>query len=115
VEAIKSADIIPLEQLSELDYWKSFIGNKEIWYCPHGERVGLGPDSKAIQEASAAVKMSPAFGYHTNSVIVTMDDWPDRKKSYRDGSARCHNRRKRKGGIPIAFSATTHCLSCHKS
>lgn len=32
-----------------------------------------------------------------------------------DGCARCHNGQMRKAGIPIAFSATTHCLSCHKS
>jgi precorrin-4/cobalt-precorrin-4 C11-methyltransferase len=147
VDVIKSADIILLEQPSELDYWKSFIGNKEVWYCPHGARVGLGMDPKtiqdpdiraivennarhrqetigkikmavgqgkiiaaleggdamiygttfylemlpkdfpseivpgigAIQAGSAAVKMSPVFGYDTNSVIVTMDDWPGRK------------------------------------
>jgi precorrin-4/cobalt-precorrin-4 C11-methyltransferase len=147
VDVIKNADIILLEQPSELDYWKSFIGNKEVWYCPHGARVGLGMDPKtikdpdiraivennarhrqetiekikkavgqgkviaaleggdamiygttfylemlpkdfpseivpgigAIQAGSAAVKMSPVFGYDTNSVIVTMDDWPGRK------------------------------------
>jgi c(7)-type cytochrome triheme protein len=32
-----------------------------------------------------------------------------------DGCARCHNGQKLKDGVPIAFSATTHCLSCHKS
>jgi precorrin-4/cobalt-precorrin-4 C11-methyltransferase len=147
VEAIKSADIILLEEPSEAEYWKSFIGNKEVWYCPHGARVGLGMDQKTIQDpdmraivkknaghrqeaveriknaveqgkivaaleggdamiygttfylemlpkdfpseivpgigavqaASAAVKMSPVFGYDTNSMIVTMDDWPGRK------------------------------------
>jgi precorrin-4/cobalt-precorrin-4 C11-methyltransferase len=147
VEVIKSADIILLEQPSEKDYWKDFIGNKEIMYCPHGARVGYGldpkkvedPDMRAIVESnakhrqeavekvrkavesgkivaaleggdammygttfylemlpkdfpseiipgigafqavSAAVKMSPVFGYDTNSVIVTMDDFPGRK------------------------------------
>jgi precorrin-4/cobalt-precorrin-4 C11-methyltransferase len=147
VEVIKSADLILLEQPSEADYWKSFIGNKEVMYCPHGARVGYGMDPKtvqdpdiraivennakhrqaaidkikqaveqgkivaaleggdamiygttfylemlpkdfpseiipgigAIQAASAAVKMSPVFGYDTNSLIVTMDDWPGRK------------------------------------
>ena len=147
VEVLKSADIILLEQPSERDYWKEFIGNKEVWYCPHAARVGLGLDPKtvkdpdiraiveknaqsrqeavdrirkavetgkivaaleggdpmmygttfylellpkdfpseivpgvgAFQATSAAVKMSPVFGYDTNSVVVTMDDWPGRK------------------------------------
>ncbi len=147
VEAIKSADIILLEQPSEKDYWKEFIGNKEVIYCPHGARVGYGldpqkvedPDIRAIvtsnakhrkeaverilkaveagkivaaleggdalvygttfylemlprdfpseiipgigafNSVTAAVKMSPVFGYDTNSVIVTMDDFPGRK------------------------------------
>ena len=147
VEVIKNADIILLEQPSERDYWKEFIGNKEVWYCPHAARVGLGLDPKtvkdpdiraiveknaksrqeavdrirkaveagkivaaleggdpmmygttfylemlpkdfpseivpgvgAFQATSAAVKMSPVFGYDTNSVVVTMDDWPGRK------------------------------------
>jgi precorrin-4/cobalt-precorrin-4 C11-methyltransferase len=147
VEAIKSADIILLEQPSELEYWKEFIGTKEVFYCPHGARVGLGMDPKkvedpdvraivernakhreaavarikkeveagkivaaleggdpmiygttfylemlpkdfpseivpgigAFQATSAAVKMSPVFGYDTGSVIVTMDDFAGRK------------------------------------
>jgi precorrin-4 methylase len=146
VQVIKSADIILLEQPSERDYWKDFIGDKEVWYCPHAARVGFGldprtvrdPDVRAIvernaksrqeavdkirkavedgktvaaleggdpmiygttfylemlpkdfpseiipgigafQACSAAVKMSPVFGRDTNSVIVTMDDWPGR-------------------------------------
>lgn len=147
VEVIKSADLILLEQPSEFEYWKEFIGTKEVFYCPHGARVGLGldpkkvedPDMRAIvennakhrqeavgrikkeveagkivvaleggdpmiygttfylemlpkdfpseivpgigafQSVSAAVKMSPVFGYDTDSVIVTMDDFPGRK------------------------------------
>jgi precorrin-4/cobalt-precorrin-4 C11-methyltransferase len=147
VEVIKSADLILLEQPSELEYWKEFIGNKEVFYCPHGARVGLGMDPKevedpdvraivernakhrqeavarikreveagkivaaleggdpmiygttfylemlpkdfpseivpgigAFQATSAAVKRSPVFGYDTNSVIVSMDDFPGRK------------------------------------
>jgi precorrin-4 methylase len=146
VEVIKNADIILLEQPSERDYWKDFIGDKEVWYCPHGARVGLGldpktvkdPDMRAIVERNAkfrqetadkirkaveagknvaaleggdamiygttfylemlpkdfpseivpgvgafqavcaAVKMSPVYGRDTNSVILTMDDWPGR-------------------------------------
>jgi precorrin-4 methylase len=147
VEVIKSADIILLEQPSERDYWKEFIGNKEVFYCPHGSRVGLGldpktvddPDIKAIVErndkqrqdavdrikrevdagkivaaleggdamiygttfylemlpkdfpseivpgigafnaVTAAVQKSPVFGYDTNSVILSMDDFTGRK------------------------------------
>jgi precorrin-4 methylase len=37
------------------------------------------PGVGAFQATSAAVKMSPVFGYDTNSVVVTMDDWPGRK------------------------------------
>lgn len=145
-EVIRSADLILLEQQSEYEYWKDFIGNKEVFYCPHSARVGLGmnpeeiedPDIRAIVEknaghrraaadriqkevkagkivvamqggdpmvygttfylemlpkdfpseivpgvgafnaVSAAVKMSPVFGYDTNSVIITMDDFPGR-------------------------------------
>ncbi len=144
---IKSADLILLEQPSEAEYWKDFIGGKEVFYCAHGARVGLGMDPKkvadpdiraivernarqrqeaverikrevaagkivaaleggdpmiygttfylemlpkdfpseivpgigAFQATSAAVKMSPVFGYDTNSVIVTMGDFPGRK------------------------------------
>jgi precorrin-4/cobalt-precorrin-4 C11-methyltransferase len=147
VEVIKKADIILLEQASEKEYWKEFIGDKEVIYCPHGARVGLGLDPKdvkdpdirtivennarlrqeavdeirkavgagktvaaleggdamiygttfylemmpkdfpseiipgigAFQAVTAAVKRSPVFGYDTNSVIVTMDDWTGRK------------------------------------
>jgi precorrin-4/cobalt-precorrin-4 C11-methyltransferase len=146
VEVIKSADLILLEQPSESEYWKDFIGKREVFYCPHGARVGLGMDPKkvadpdvraiveqnakhrqaavdrikkeveagkivvaleggdpmiygtfylemlpkdfpseivpgigAFQSVSAAVKMSPVFGYDTDSVIVTMDDFPGRK------------------------------------
>jgi len=146
-EVIQSADLILLEQPSEAEYWKDFIGSKEVFYCPHGARVGLGMDPKkvedpdiraivernarqrqeaverikrevgagkivaaleggdpmiygttfylemlpkdfpseivpgigAFQATSAAVKMSPVFGYDTNSVIVTMGDFPGRK------------------------------------
>jgi precorrin-4/cobalt-precorrin-4 C11-methyltransferase len=143
VEAIREANIILLEEPSEKEYWKDFIGDKEVWFCPHGSRVGLGldprdqkdPDIKAIveknekarqdavdrirravgegktvaaleggdamiygttfylemlpkdfasevipgigafQATSAAVKMSPVFGYDTSSAIITMGDW----------------------------------------
>jgi precorrin-4/cobalt-precorrin-4 C11-methyltransferase len=147
VEIIRRADIILLEQESEKEYWKELIGDKEVMYCPHGARVGLGLDPKevkdpdiraiveknaklrqeavnkiqkaveagkvvaaleggdamiygttfylemlpkdfpseiipgigAFQAVTAAVKKSPVFGYDTNSVIITMDDWVGRK------------------------------------
>ncbi len=147
VDVIKSADLILLEEPSEAEYWKSFIGPKEVFYCPHGSRVGLGLDPKtvedpdvraivernakqrqaaadrikkevaagkivvaleggdamiygttfylemlpedfpaeivpgigAFQSVTAAVKKSPVFGYDTNSVIITMDDFVGRK------------------------------------
>lgn len=36
------------------------------------------PGVGAFQAASAAVKMSPTFGYDTSAVILTMDDWKGR-------------------------------------
>ncbi len=36
------------------------------------------PGIGAFQASSAAVKMSPVFGYDTSSAILTMDDWPGR-------------------------------------
>ncbi|MCC6446007.1 MAG: hypothetical protein IT210_21455 [Armatimonadetes bacterium] len=145
-EAIKKADIILLEEPSEKEYWKDFIGDKEVWFCPHGSRIyyGVDPDiledpvarataikndgyrkdtvakiRRAVEEgktvaslqggdvmmysttfyiemlpkdfpvevipgigafnaATAAVKYSPSFGRDTNSVILTMADFPGR-------------------------------------
>jgi precorrin-4 methylase len=37
------------------------------------------PGVGAFQAVSAAVKMSPVFGYDTDSVIITMDDFTGRK------------------------------------
>jgi precorrin-2 methylase len=36
------------------------------------------PGIGAFQAASAAVKMSPAYGYDTSAVVLTMADWPGR-------------------------------------
>jgi precorrin-4 methylase len=36
------------------------------------------PGVGAFQAASAAVKMSPPYGYDTSAVILTMGDWPGR-------------------------------------
>ena len=49
-EVIQSADLILLEQPSEAEYWKDFIGSKEVFYCPHGARVGLGMDPKKVED-----------------------------------------------------------------
>ena len=37
------------------------------------------PGIGAFQSSSAAVKMSPPYGWDTSSVILTMTDWPGRK------------------------------------
>lgn len=50
VEIIKNADLILLEEPSEKEYWQSFIGDKEVFYCPHGSRVGYGLDPKTIDD-----------------------------------------------------------------
>lgn len=39
------------------------------------------PGIGALQAASAAVKMSPPYGYDTSGVILTMADWPGRVDS----------------------------------
>jgi precorrin-4/cobalt-precorrin-4 C11-methyltransferase len=39
----------------------------------------IAPGVGSFQASIAAVKMSPTFGFDTNSVIITMDDWPGRK------------------------------------
>ena len=36
------------------------------------------PGIGAFQAASAAVKMSPPYGFDTNAVILTLEDWPGR-------------------------------------
>jgi precorrin-4/cobalt-precorrin-4 C11-methyltransferase len=51
------------------------------WYIemlPADTPSEVVPGVGAFQAASAAVKMSPTFGYDTNSVVVTMADWPGR-------------------------------------
>jgi precorrin-4/cobalt-precorrin-4 C11-methyltransferase len=37
------------------------------------------PGVGSFQASIAAVKTSPTFGFDTNSVIITMDDWPGRR------------------------------------
>ncbi len=49
-QVVKDADIILLEEPSERDYWQSFIGDKEVWFCPHGSRVGFGLDPKNVKD-----------------------------------------------------------------
>lgn len=51
------------------------------WYIemlPADTPSEVVPGVGAFQAATAAVKMSPTFGYDTNSVVVTMADWPGR-------------------------------------
>jgi precorrin-4/cobalt-precorrin-4 C11-methyltransferase len=45
---------------------------------PAGVPSEVVPGIGAFQAASAAVKMSPAYGFDTNSVILTAADWPGR-------------------------------------
>jgi hypothetical protein len=63
-EVIKGADIILLEQPSERDYWKEFIGNKDVWYCPHGARVGLGLDPKTVRASEMLFDPRRAITLH---------------------------------------------------
>lgn len=145
-EVIRSADIVLVGTEQEREFWKEYIQNKEVWYCPDWIRLFYGaapqtieqpqrralaekaakareelaariksavekgevvvflqggdpmmygitllfemlpkdiptevvPGIGAFQAASAAVKMSPPYGYDTNAVILTMADWPGR-------------------------------------
>ena len=147
LETVKQADIFILEDKPDLEAWKSWIGEKPVWYLGHISRVFYGVDPEtlkdpkkrdmairnaearkeiiakireavdqgkkvaalqwgdpmmygttfylemlpkdfpseiipgigAFQASSAAVKMSPPYGYDTSSVILTMTDWPGRK------------------------------------
>ena len=45
---------------------------------PAGVPSEIVPGIGAFQAASAALKMSPPYGYDTNAVILTMGDWPGR-------------------------------------
>lgn len=45
---------------------------------PAGIPTEIVPGVGAFQAASAALKKSPPYGYDTNAVILTMDDWPGR-------------------------------------
>ncbi len=45
---------------------------------PRDIATEIVPGVGAFQAASAAVKMSPTFGYDTSAVILTMDDWNGR-------------------------------------
>jgi len=143
---LRQAELFVLEDASDKEAWKEYIGDKETWVAPHGSRVGYGvdpdkvkdPEVRAIvarnaklrqdaadkirdavaagkivvapcwgdpmvygtvwylevlpkdfpseiipgvgafQAASAALKKSTTFGYDTNSVILTMCDFPGR-------------------------------------
>lgn len=45
---------------------------------PHTVPSEVVPGIGSFQAASAALKMSPPYGYDTNAVILTMSDWPGR-------------------------------------
>ena len=45
---------------------------------PSSVPTEIVPGVGAFQAGSAALKMSPPYGYDTNAVILTMSDWPGR-------------------------------------
>jgi precorrin-2 methylase len=45
---------------------------------PRSVPAEVVPGIGAFQAGSAALKMSPPYGYDTNAVILTMSDWPGR-------------------------------------
>jgi len=146
-EVIKNAEVVLLEEPGDQKAWASFIGDKEVIFCPHRSRIFYGvdidkltdegaksqarenaklrqdavdkiaaavragknvvslqwgdammygttfylemlpkdiptevvPGVGAFECAIAAVKYSPSFGWDTNSVILTMSDWENRR------------------------------------
>jgi hypothetical protein len=69
VQVIKTADIILLEQPSERDFWKDFIGSKEVWYCPHGRGDVLTYQTSASGCGKESIKSNLLFlhGLPSNS------------------------------------------------
>jgi precorrin-4/cobalt-precorrin-4 C11-methyltransferase len=49
-KVIAKADMILLEEGSDLDAWQFLIGDKEVWFCPHISRVLYGADIEAITD-----------------------------------------------------------------
>ena len=147
LETVKQADVFIVEEKTDLEAWKQWIGDKPVWILGHFARVYYGVDPQTLKDAgarakairndearkemigkikeavaqgkkvaalqwgdpmmygttfylemlpkdfpseiipgigafqasSAAVKMSPPYGWDTSSVILTMTDWPGRK------------------------------------
>jgi precorrin-4/cobalt-precorrin-4 C11-methyltransferase len=50
LEAIKKTDIFLLEERTDVDAWRTYIGDKEVIFCPHDSRVLYGVDSKTITD-----------------------------------------------------------------
>jgi len=50
---IKSADIVLLEEPGDQEAWSSFIGDKEIIFCPHRSRIFYGVDIDKLTDPDA--------------------------------------------------------------
>lgn len=52
-EVIKQTDVFLLEEPGEKDYWKDFIGDKEVWFCAHSSRIFFGTDPATLKDPQA--------------------------------------------------------------
>ncbi len=50
---VKAADIVLLEEPGDQKAWASFIGDKEVWFCPHRSRIFFGVDIDKLTDPKA--------------------------------------------------------------
>jgi precorrin-4 methylase len=75
-EAVKAGKIVAYLQSGDA---MIFGTTYHLELLPSEIPTEVVPGVGSFQAATAAVKMSPTFGYDTSSVIITMDDWPGRR------------------------------------
>ncbi|NLC59143.1 MAG: hypothetical protein GX774_20090 [Armatimonadetes bacterium] len=47
---LRQADLFIVEDDSDRQAWKEYIGDKEVWVAPHGSRVGYGIDPNEVKD-----------------------------------------------------------------
>lgn len=47
---LRQADLFIVEDDSDRQAWKEYIGDKEVWVAPHGSRVGYGIDPNKVKD-----------------------------------------------------------------
>ncbi len=76
IEAVQAGKTVALLQSGDA---MIFGTTYHLELLPPGIPTEVVPGVGSFQASTAAVKMSPTFGFDTNSVVITMDDWPGRK------------------------------------